>query len=63
MQKQLENESQQRDPPPRDDDEMLATISEGCSAIQANQRPPGGSITVHHGMLTPPREEKPFMGM
>lgn len=50
-------------PPPRDDNKKLATISEGCSVIQANQRPPGGSITVYHGILTPPRDEKPFMDM
>lgn len=62
MRKQLENESQKRNPPLRDDYKELATISEGCSVIQANQRPPGGSITVHHGILTPPRDEKPFMG-
>lgn len=49
--------------PPLRDDNKLATISEGCSVIQANQRPPGGSITVHRGILTPPRDEKKFMGM
>lgn len=63
MQKQLENESRQRNPPLRDDNKKLATISEGCSVIQANQRPPGGSITVRCGILTPPGDEKPFIGM
>lgn len=61
--KQLENESQQRNLPVRDDNKRLASTSKGCLVIQANQRPPGGSITVHHGILTPPWDEKTFMGM
>lgn len=63
MQKQLKNESEQHDPPRSGGNKALATISEGCSAIRANQRPPGGSITGHHGILTPPRDEKQFMGV
>lgn len=50
-------------PPLRDDNRKLATISEGCSVIRANCRPPGGSITWHHGIFTLPCDEKPFMGM
>lgn len=49
-------------PPLRHHDKELATVSEGCSVIQANQRPPRGSITVHC-MLTPLWDEKLFMGM
>lgn len=35
----------------------------GCSAIPANQRPPGDSIAVHHGILTPHRDDGTFMDM
>jgi len=30
------------------------------SVIRAPRRPPGGSITVHHGTLAPPREQSPL---
>lgn len=50
-------------PPLGDDNKKLATMADGCSVIQANQRPPGGSITVHRGILAPPWDEKPFMDM
>lgn len=30
---------------------------------QANERPPGGSITGHRGILTLPRDEEQFMVM
>lgn len=49
--------------PPRGDGVELAVVSEGCSVIRANQRPPGGSITGHRGILAPPRDEKLFVGM
>lgn len=65
MRKKCGNNSNESiaNPPLRDDSKKPATISKGCSVIQANHRPPGGSITVHHGILTPPQDEKAFMGM
>ncbi|MEQ2251869.1 hypothetical protein ILYODFUR_015677 [Ilyodon furcidens] len=44
----------------RNGNETLAAVSEGRSAIRANQRPPGGSITERRGMLNLPGDGKLF---
>lgn len=57
-------ESQSCDRPLAETDHKeLATISEGCSEIQANRRPPGGSITVRGGIFSPSWDGGAFPGV